>query len=77
MSNISTSFDVPSVEELIKSPLATFITFSENDCDYSGSTKHLIVNWVHPLVLRAKVASIKEDNPTWWEAILGSFADEF
>ena len=77
MSKNSTSFDVPSVKELTKSPSTTFITFSENDCDHSGSTKHLIVNWVHPLVLKAKVASIKEDNLTWWEAILGSFADEY
>ena len=42
--------DVPSVEELMKRPLAKFITFFANDYGYSGSAKDLIVNWVHPLI---------------------------
>ena len=77
MSMNFTSFDFPSLEELKKSPLAQFITFSANDCGYSGSTKDLIVNWVHPLFLRAKAAASKEDNPTWWGAMHGPFADEY
>ena len=44
------AFVIPSVKELLKSPLAIFITFSANDCGYSG---HLIVNWINPLFLEA------------------------
>ena len=47
MSMNSMSFDVPSVEELMKSPLAKFITFFANDFSYIGSAKDLIKNWVH------------------------------
>ena len=77
MSMNTISFYVQSVEELMKSPFAKFITFSANDCGYSGSTKGLIVNWVHALLLKAKAAASKEDNPTWWEAMHGLFADEY
>ena len=72
----SMSYDVPSVEEIMKSTLDKFITFSANDCGCSRSAKDLIVNRVHPLFLKAKAAVRKEDNPTWWEAIHGPFADE-
>ena len=37
----------------------------------------LMVNWVHPFFLKAKSAASKEDNPTWWEAMKGPFADEY
>ena len=60
----SMSFDVPSVEELMKSPLDKCITFSANDCCYNGSAKDLIMNWVHPIFLKAKVVASKEDNQT-------------
>ena len=43
----------------------------------SRSTKDLIVNWVHPIFLKAKAAASKEDNPPWWEAMHGSFVDEY
>ena len=73
------SFDVSSVEELTKCPLAKFITFSANDCGKSG------IQWKHKRsdcelgssTLKAKAAASKEDNPTWWEAMHGPFADEY
>ena len=61
----------------MKSSLAKFITFSANDCHYSGSTKYLIVNWVHPLFLKAKEAASKEDNPIRCQAMYGPFANEY
>ena len=70
------AFDVPLVEELMKSSMVKFITFLTNDCDNSRSIKDLIVNQVHPLLLQAKAAASKEDNPNWWEAMCGPFADE-
>ena len=58
-------FDAPSVEELTKRPLAKCITFATNDCCYHGSTEYLIVNLVHSLILKAKAAVSKEDDPNW------------
>jgi hypothetical protein len=69
--------DVPSMEELMDSPLPCFITFAANSCGYSGTTKELIVNWVHPLFLKAKAETSKADNPNWWEGMKSPFADEF
>ena len=68
---------VPSVEDIMNSPLSKFIKFAANNCGYNGSTRELIVNWVHPLFLKAKSASSKEDNPNWWEAMKGPFYYEY
>ena len=64
MSMNSMTFDVPSLEEFMKIPLSKFITISLNDCGYNGSTRDLIMNWVHPLFLNVKAEASKEDNPT-------------
>ena len=66
-----------SVETLMNSSLAPFIELAANDCGYKGSLKDLICNWVHPLFLKAKSAASSEDNPNWWQAMNGPFADEF
>ena len=71
------NMDVPTVEELMASPLAKFIHLAANDCGYSGSTRELICNWIHPLFLKAKTAASKEDNPNWREAMKGQFAKEY
>ena len=68
---------LPSVEDILASPLSHFITFAANSCGYKGSAQELMVNWVHPFFLKAKSAASKEDNPTWWEAMKGPFADEY
>ena len=68
---------VPTIQDITKSPLSKFITFAANDCNYNGTTEDLIVNWVHPLFLKAKAAASKEDNPNYWEAMNGPFADEY
>ena len=61
----------------MKCIMAKFITFSANDCGYSGSTKDLIVSWVYPLFLKAKTAASKEHNPTWWETMHSPFANKY
>ena len=61
--------DVPTVEELLNSPLSHIISFAANSCGYSGMTQELIVNWVHPLFLKTKAEASKADNPNWWEAM--------
>lgn len=64
-------------EDILNSSLAQFIELAANDCGYKGSTKDLICNWIHPLFLKAKSAASKEDNPNWWQAMNGPFADEY
>ena len=56
------AFDVASVEELVRSPLAKFITFSENDCVYSGCKKGIIVTFLP----KTEGFAVKADNPNWW-----------
>jgi hypothetical protein len=51
---------IPTVAELMDSPLAKYITLAANDCGYS---EELIVSYVHPLFLKAHSAMSKEDNP--------------
>ena len=57
--------DVPSLEELMKSPLAKFITLSASNCGYSGSAKDLIADFIHSLFLKANTSPSKKDNPNW------------
>ncbi len=37
----------------------------------------MIVNYVHPLFLKAKAEASKEENPNWHDATTGDFADEY
>jgi hypothetical protein len=68
---------IPTVADLLASPLAKYSTLAANDCGYSGTTKELIVSYVHPLFLKAHLATSKADNPSWYEATRGKFADEY
>ena len=54
-----------------------FITLAANDCGYEGTTQDLIVNYVHPLFLKAKASASQENNPTWRQAMNGQFSDEY
>ena len=68
---------IPTITELIDSPISKFITLAANGCGYEGTTQDLIVNHVHPLFLKAKASAIQEDNPNWRQAMNGQFADEY
>jgi len=68
---------LPSISDLINSPLAKYITLAANDCGYGGTATELLVNYVHPLFLKAHSAASKLDNPGWKEATSGVFADEY
>jgi hypothetical protein len=68
---------LPSISDLINSPLSKYITLAANDCGYNGTAEELIVQYVHPLFLRAHSAASKEDNPGWREATRGKFADDY
>ena len=68
--------DLPSIEDIMNCPLSKFIHFAANDCGYCGSRRDLIVNWVHPLFLKAKSSASKEDNPNWRKAMNGPFKEQ-
>ena len=65
------------VDAILNSPLSKFIHLAANDCGYRGSERELICTWIHPFFLRAQAAASKEDNPNWWQAMSGPFADEY
>ena len=67
---------IPTMADLMSSPLAKYITPAANDCGYDGTVEELIVTYVHPLFLKAHSAASKADNPSWQEATRGKFADE-
>jgi hypothetical protein len=68
---------IPTIADLLASPLAQYITLTANDCGYGGTAQELIVSYVHPLFLKAHSAGSKADNPSWREATRGKFADEY
>jgi hypothetical protein len=68
---------LPSISDLINSPLSKYITLAANDCGYDGTAEELIVSYVHPLFLRAHSAASKLDNLGWQEAIPGKFANDY
>jgi hypothetical protein len=74
---LSVEIEVTTVEALMACPLSRFIHFAANNCGYSGSRYDLIANWVHPLFLKAKTESSKEDNPNWRQAMNGPFKEEY
>ncbi|KAL7448122.1 hypothetical protein ACHAXS_000127, partial [Conticribra weissflogii] len=70
-------WNVPTVESLLRSPLARFIGFSASKIGYAGTLDNLMCSWIHPLMLQAKAATSKEDNPNWWQAMNGPFCEEY
>ncbi len=64
LSMLSMTDGIPTMAELMDSPLAKYITLAANDCGYSGTAEELIVTYVHPLFLKAHSAASKLDNPS-------------
>ena len=59
---LSMNDGIPTVAELMDSPLAQYITLAANDCGYSGTAEEIIVSYIHPLFLKAHSAASKLDN---------------
>ena len=58
-------------------PLSKDINLAANNCGYGGTIEDLIVNYVHPLFLKAKSAKIQEDNSNWHKATTGVFDENY
>ena len=54
---------LPSISDLINSPLSKYITLAANNCGYNGTAEEVMVQYVHPLFLRVHSAASKEVNP--------------
>ena len=57
--------EVPDVNALISNDLTKFVHFIAADCGFDGTVEALAVDWLHPLMLAAKLADTSEDNPNW------------
>jgi len=68
LSMLTMTAGIPTVANLMDSPLAKYITLAANDCGYGGTAEELIVSYVHPLFLKYHSAASKEDNPSWKQA---------
>ena len=77
LNKMSLEHKIPTVASLMKSPLDKYITLAKNDCVYEGTKNAFIVNWVHPLFLKAHSEASKDDKPNWNQAMNGPFAYEY
>ena len=68
---------IPTIYELLDTPIYNFVNLSENNCGYSGTTEYLIVNYLHPLFIKSKAAESQEDNQNLCLAMNVQFADEY
>ena len=68
---------IPTISELLDSPISNFISLAANDFGYSGTIEDLIVNYLHPLFMKSKAAASQEDNPNWRKSMNGQFVDEY
>jgi hypothetical protein len=69
-------WSIPDTPTLIASPLERYLNIMANSC-HTGTIKDLHVHLILPLILAAKTAATKEDNPTWWQTMNGPYAKEF
>jgi hypothetical protein len=70
-------WECPTVDELLGSSFSRFVHWAATDCGYTGTVESMVTSWLHPLMLHAKSSASKDDNPTWWQAMNGPFAEEF
>ena len=63
--------DFPSIDDLVESPLDIFIYFTKNQCGYAGPACDLMVEWVHPMFLKATYVASNEDKMKWWKYMSG------
>ena len=54
---------IPTISELLDSPISNFVTLDANYCGYSGTIEDLIINYVHPLFLKSKAGASQDYNP--------------
>ena len=61
---------------LLSSEIKDYIEIMD-DYSSSGHLQGIYMNQVHPMILAAKSAASKDDNPTWWQAMNGPYSDQY
>jgi hypothetical protein len=61
---------------LLSSEIKDYIEIMD-DYGSSGHLQGIYMNQVHPMILAAKSAASKDDNPTWWQAMNGPYSDQY
>jgi hypothetical protein len=69
-------WSIPNTPSLLSSHLEHYLSVSANTCG-TGTLQDLQLHTISPLILAAKTAATKEDNPTWWQAMNGPYAEEY
>jgi hypothetical protein len=69
-------WSIPDTPSLFSSPLEGYPSVLANSCG-TGTLQDFILHIISPLILAAKTASTKEDNPNWWQAMNGPCAKEY
>ena len=70
------NWSVPDTPSLLSSSLERYLDIMATNCG-DGSLQDLQILLAHPLILAAESAASKEDNPTWWQAMNGPYADDY
>ena len=70
-------WEVPTPEALLHSDISRFVHFAARDCGSDWTIESLVVNWLNPMMLQAKLKSNPADNPNWIQAMSGPFAEEY
>ena len=70
-------WEFPSIAVLLQSPITQFIKLGTNHAGINQTIENLVCEWIHPLMIQAKAAASKEDNPKWWQAMNGPFSSEY
>jgi hypothetical protein len=67
------NWEAPDAPSLLTSKIGQYIGVIES----SDSLQSIYINQAHPLILVAKSATSKEDNPTWWQAMNGPYEEHY
>ncbi len=68
--------EVLTTDALPSSDLAWLVHFAATGCGFDGSVESQVVNWLHILMLSVKPKGNDLNNPTWLEAMNGSWAEK-
>ena len=65
------------VADTLTSPIDNYITLAANNFGCGGTAEYLIVDYVHPLFLKAESSTSEKGNPNCLESTNGPFSDKY
>ena len=70
-------WEIPIPEDLLEENIIKIVHFDAVDCDFYGSIKDLVFNWLHPFMLASKTTNTNGENTILIQEMNGPFADEY